>query len=307
MKNVLIFCASDSLAQQLITYLEEQGYSVFIHNPFGTNQHKNTGYWVNDLNDLQHIPLHYVVNLSCDSLFNKKWSERNKNKMIDDCVFATRDLYEWLKSNNKRPLQIITASSVGYYGICGFDQWDHVCDENDLPQPFFLSKIYQELEYEALCFDQNTKIMRFGYIFEKEYGPLKILLKPILKEVYGYTGGGYNPVPWIHVNDACRAIEFLFKSDTNKTFFNAVAPDELVQKVFCDTSCQHFNKKPKFNKVPYFVFRLIYGEKADLITNGKHCMPISLINEGFKFKYERYNLALINLSQHKKTEFNSIL
>ncbi|WP_432708463.1 DUF1731 domain-containing protein [Pedobacter sp.] len=293
MKNILIVGADSFLGCHLIQYFLNRGFNIFAlgKNP-STAQPECI--WVEDLDELSKIPIDHIFNLVDGSICAKRWTFKRKKQLVSGLVRSTKSLMNWIRENNKNLKTIITTSSTHYYGICPRYKWANTCSENQHPQPFFISKLYQLLENAALRDHPNAKVVRLGIVLDNKSGIFLKLLKPLRNNLVGHIGNGRQPFNWIHIEDVCRAFEYLITIETSTQYFNLVAPENINQKEMVDVSTQHFRKAPIFNP-PYWIYKLILGERSDCLINGQHCEPKALTDNYFIFKHTNLKDALENL------------
>lgn len=310
MHNILVTGASGFIGSYLLKYFSDEGANIFAHSRRDlSNKDTDRIKWISNFDDISNIDIHLVINLAGENIRSKRWSTRRKIELIDSRVFNTRDLYEWLDKNNKKPHMIINASSLAYYGIDVEKKWLNSYTEMSPPQPFFSSQIFQELEHEINFFEQNSKILRLGNVFAKDGGVFNDLLDPIKKGKYGQIDDGWHPINWVHIEDVFKTIKFLYALNPAQKVFNVVAPERLSQKQFAYHCGKHFNKSGKFNNLPYLVFETLHGEKSDILINGQYCKPQNLLNLGYRFEYHYFQHALHDLApiNTKSTKRNASL
>lgn len=297
MKNILIVGADNFIGRHLTQYFLHRGFNIFILGSNASTAQKDC-VCVDTLDELNKIPIDHVFNIVSNTVCKKRWTLKRKKFLVSSQVRSTKRLMNWIRLNHKNVKTIITTSSTSYYGICPRHQWINTCNESQHPQPFFISKLYQLLENAALQ-QPNSKIVRLGIVMDTNQGLFPKLLKPVRNNLIGQIGNGRHPFNWIHIEDVCRAFEYLIKVQTPSPYFNLVAPERLSQKQMIDVTAQHFRKKPFF-KVPFWVYKLTLGERSDFIINGQHCAPKALSDNYFTFKYPNYREALENLFPPRK-------
>lgn len=293
MKNILIYGASSYLAPGLMHYFLHKGYNIFC---IGTKPStaQDDCVWVEHLEELNKIPIHFVFNLSTESLWKKRWTKKRKIELVRYQVRSTKRLMEWIQLRQFKPERIITTSSINFYGICPHNKWASTFTERQHPQPFFVSKYYQLCENAALHTGLNTKVVRLGMVLDNTHGCFPKMLKPIQRNLYNQIGDGRHPLCWIHIEDVCRAFEYLMNIRTESNIFNLVAPNRINQETFSKACTQHFKKISCFS-IPYWLIKMVHGEKSDLIINGQYCKPKALLDNYFEFKYCNLDDALNDL------------
>jgi uncharacterized protein (TIGR01777 family) len=125
-------------------------------------------------------------------------------------------------------------------------------------------------------------------------GSLPITVLPFRFFVGGPLGSGQQWWPWIHLEDAARAIRFLIENDTAAGPYNVCPPNPLKNKDFAKTIGRVLNR-PSLIPVPAFALKLILGEITAIVLHGRRAVPEKLQEAGFTFKYPGLESALRDL------------
>jgi uncharacterized protein len=293
---VLVTGASGFIGSYLVPFLLKQDYRVV-----GLTRQKNKISnhpcleWVQDLKDLKTDQIDYVINLAGESIGEGRWTDQRKEKLIQSRLVTTENLYKYLARRSIHPKVIISGSAVGYYGIDLTETWAESCIESSDAQPIFMSQLCQRWEDVTKSYpDQNTKTIRLGVVFGKKGGILPQMLFPIKMNLVGKIGHGRQPCAWVHIKDVLKAIEFLMLKETEQSVFNLVAPERTSQSDFVKNAEIILKRKPFF-KVPAGIFKLLLGEKSQLILNGQYVKPKALQELGYEFEFPTLKEALNNL------------
>lgn len=300
MQTVLLTGASGFIGRHLINYLlntgSEKNYRIIAYSRKKQISETPHLIWIQDFSEIesilfsQAISIDYVINLAGESIGQGRWSDARKSILISSRVETTHRLYQCLERLSIQPKCMISASAIGFYGVDETEQWLQNCDENDSPQAIFMSELCQKWEAEALSYQQNTKIIRLGVVFGKGGGALSQMLLPIKLNMIGRIGTGRQPMTWVHIDDAIRAISFLFENSAPHKVYNVVAPDHISQMQFVNIASEWLKRKPLLF-LPEFVIKLLMGEQAQLVLNGQFVQPKALLDQGFKFRYADLNHA----------------
>ncbi|MBF7687031.1 TIGR01777 family oxidoreductase [Acinetobacter rathckeae] len=240
----------------------------------------------------------YVINLAGENISSQRWNEQRKQVLIQSRVNTTKQLTNWLDTQNIKPKCIISGSAVGYYGIDQTKTWQHVCNENSPPQNIFISEICQKWEKAILPWaieqQQNLKIIRLGVVFSQHAPAFKQMLLPIKLNAVGNIGSGQQPLTWIHIEDVINAIVFLMTSRGKHQIYNLSAPQQTSQQQFVMACKSILHKHTPFS-VPESLLKLVLKEQAELITNGQYVSPTHLSDDGYQFLYPTLDQALGHL------------
>jgi NAD dependent epimerase/dehydratase family enzyme len=98
---------------------------------------------------------------------------------------------------------------------------------------------------------------------------------------------------WVHVEDICRAIEFLYEHKQMEGVYNVCSPNPVPNKTFMQTlrSVTHH----AFG-LPAFAWMLkigaaIIGTETELLLKSRWVLPTKMQQAGFEFKYAQLDDA----------------
>jgi uncharacterized protein (TIGR01777 family) len=130
-------------------------------------------------------------------------------------------------------------------------------------------------------------------------GVLPQLSLPFKLYVGGPIGSGKQQMPWIHIDDEVGAIRFLMDTPSASGAYNLSAP-EVLSNAELATVLGRVYKRPSFLPVPAFVFKLVFGELAMLLTEGQRAVSKRLQEAGYKCLYPKAEPALKDLVTNDK-------
>lgn len=236
-----------------------------------------------------------IVNLAGQNLFDQRWNEAVKSKILKSRVKTTRAVVDAIGEANKKPAVLISASAVGYYGSRG----ETVLDESSPAGDDFLARVCLQWEEEA---DEVRKhgvrlaMPRIGIVLDKEGGALQKMITPFSMFIGGPLGNGSQYFPWVHAEDVCRAIYFAITEEQLHGPFNLSAPDPITMKEFAQQLGSVMGR-PSVFPVPEFALRLVVGDAAEALTASQRTVPRKLQSAGFAFEYPNCFSALKQLME----------
>lgn len=303
--TVLLTGGSGFIGTHLIKELLAQDFKVIsLSRKAGRVSKSPHLTWLQSFDEMKHDRIDYVINLAGESIGQGRWTATRKQQLIESRVNTTELLYEYLHQRKIFPKCIISGSAVGYYGIDETEMWSSACDEQSPAQAIFMSELCQRWEHvTALYPEQNTQIIRLGVVLAAGGGILPQMLRPIQMNLVSKIGHGRQPLVWVHIQDAIRAIFYLMKQadlsvlqtentvNVRQAVYNVVAPERTTQADFAIVAARQLNKKPMFN-MPSVIFKILLGEQAQLILNGQFVKPSALLAQGFEFKFPTLKQAL---------------
>ncbi|MBB3191691.1 TIGR01777 family oxidoreductase [Halomonas cerina] len=298
--RVLITGGSGFVGQRLCRRLKEAGHRLLVVSrdpervrdrlPEGTEIRRSAL-------DFVDTPPQAVVNLAGESIAARRWSEEQKERLIDSRVNVTRDvvrLCEQLQaSDGHAPAVMVSASAMGYYG----DQGDREVTEQTPPHDEFahrLCKRWEEVAQEVEAFGTRLAILRLGLVLDVGGGSLQKMLPPFKLGLGGRFGSGKQFMPWVHREDVVRAILFLIERDDLSGPFNGSAPHPVTNAEFTRTLARHLHR-PAIFPVPAIVLETAFGEMSRLLLTGADMRPARLLEAGFTFRFPTLEEALADI------------
>ena len=240
-----------------------------------------------------------VVNLTGYGLEHWPWSRRQKQKFRDSRVLPGRALVAAIQKADRRPRVLIQSSGVNRYGLRG----DDIANEATPPAGDFLAQLtvpwedstrpVEDLGVRRVIIRNAVVLARNGVLF-----PLMTLAPRLF---FGGTfGDGKQAMPWIHISDHMRAVQFFLESEGTSGPYNLVSPQPTSNAEFMRAVCRAL-RRPYWFHVPNFLLQLVLGEMSVLLTEGRYSQPKRLIELGFQFQFGKLEMAMEDLLVRKST------
>jgi uncharacterized protein len=220
----------------------------------------------------------------------QRWSERAKRAIAESRSAGTRNLVAGIAAAEPRPAALVSASGVGYYGPRG----DEPLAEDADPGSDFLAQVCAEWEREALAAREHgvrVVVMRTGVVLDAAGGALEKMLTPFKLGVGGPVAGGDQYMPWIHVGDVAGMYVRAAEDASWSGAFNLSAPEPVTNRAFSKAlgSALH---RPALLPVPALALRLLYGQMAEIVTEGQRAVPAHALERGYEFEHPDLGEAL---------------
>ena len=244
-----------------------------------------------------------VVNLAGAGIADKRWTKTRKAEILASRIKPTQKLVSLLSSLGESSPPLFNASAIGVYGLQAqlksglplqLDEntpidWGH--------SPDFLSQVAREWEkatHPALKQGVRVVNLRFGVVLTKKGGALPRIALPFHFFLGGPIGAGHQPFSWVALEDVIFAMDFLLENRSISGPVNIVAPQCVSQNELAKVIGKVLHR-PTVLRVPAFSLKLILGEMAqELLLEGQHVYPLTLLEQGFQFHYPNIEPALIN-------------
>ena len=288
--NILISGGTGFIGTALTNYFTRNGHRVIHLSRTLRNHH---AYWDLDKHtiDFNNTPApDIVINLSGENIAERRWSEKQKAKIIDSRVNATNLLVETINQSKKKPQLFISGSAIGFYGHRG----DEIVDENSALGQEYNTDVCKRWEQASQQLDSSIRLVniRTGIVLGKEGGTLKKLLLPFQLGLGGKIGNGQQYLSWISMTDMVNAIDFIIKHEAISGAVNMVAPNPVTNQEFTSTLAMTLHR-PALLPMPAWLVRLLFGEMGDaLLLSSTRVRPGVLTQHGYQFEHPQLQDAL---------------
>jgi uncharacterized protein len=235
-----------------------------------------------------------VINLAGENLAAGRWTESRKKLLIDSRVKTGMLLAKAIRMADASPSMLIQGSAIGIYG-------SNVASQADESSPIgsgFIAGL--TADWEASVCDIKSIVpriawIRTGLVLGRNGGLLEKMLLPFRFYSGTVIGPGTQILSWIHLKDLTRGIRFILESRSSEGPYNIVAPDAVSMKDFIRLIGSIIGK-PAWMRVPSWAIRAALGEMAEeTVLASQSVYPARLLQEGFRFDYEKPEPALRNL------------
>ena len=247
-------------------------------------------------------PIEAVIHLAGAPVMGWPWTQHRRRVLLESRIGITRDLLSLVERLQSRPRVLVAASAVGYYGVPSNSL---PMDETSLPQPGrFQSDLCARIEDEARraeALGLRVVLPRFGIVLGRHGGALPALAAAARLGLASRIAGGSQPMPWIHVDDACGLVRFAIQAANLHGPVNAVAPDRVTQIAFAESLAATFGWAGVWLRVPGWALRAALGEMSELLCCGQAAVPKAALEAGYAFRYPLLADALRN-SAHRDPE-----
>lgn len=288
--NYLITGGTGFIGSALVEQLLQNGNCVTI-----LSRNKNPNSKARTICSLLEIGLDekidYVINLAGEPIAAKKWSQKQKAILLGSRLEITKQLVELIAKLQHKPLALISASAIGFYG----SNDDKKLNENSPHKTEFTHQLCSAWEAQALeakAFGVRTCIIRLGIVLEKNGGALAKMLPAFKLGLGGKIASGKQFMSWVHREDVLRAIGFLINNPKLSGVFNVTSPNPVSNFEFSKTLAKTL-RRPAFFDLPNFAVKILFGEMGEaLLASGQRVVPDNLLGAGFEFRFEKLEDAL---------------
>jgi len=298
--NILLAGGTGLIGSALVNELKKFDNQIYVltRDPEGYQKHSNIQYEFWDGKTLgEWFPLienvDCVINLTGESIGNKRWSKKQKDKIIRSRVDSGKVLTLAISKAEEKPQVFIQASAIGYYGT----SIKKIFNEKSPPGDDFLSEVCTNWESSSQLIESlgvKRLIVRIGVVLSRSGGALKRLLIPFHMRVGGPLGTGKQVISWIHLYDVVKGMKKLIDTPELEGVFNFVAPNPVINEEIGKV-ISGISKTPYWMPVPSAVLKLVLGEMSTLVLDGQYVIPDRLLKANYQFEFSTIEDALTNL------------
>ena len=286
--RVLISGASGFIGTALTQKLLERGDEV-IHLVRRDPVHKDSIREVRwDPTDPSSVDPHDLRGI--DAAFNfsgatvsKRWTRRYKQVIADTRIGSVRTLNSIFAGMANPPGTVITASGLGIYG----DRGDEQLTERSRPGVGYLAEVAVPWELataEAGELGCRTLTARFAVVMGASGGPLSNLVRPFRLGLGGRLGDGRQWSPWVHIDDAARALLFMADNESLDGPVIVASPGVVRNSELSKAIAEAIGKPAPF-WMPAIVARAVLGQMIqELGLASVLAIPEKLMKAGFEFE-----------------------
>ncbi len=234
-----------------------------------------------------------IVNLAGENIGGGRWTAEAKRRVVESRTRAGAAVVAAVAAARRKPRMLLQASAVGYYG----DSGDRLLPESSGPGAGFLAATCVAWEASTFAVEAagvRRAVARSGVVLSMDGGALPKLVLPFRLLAGGPMGDGRQWMPWIHVDDEVRALQFLIENERASGAFNLCGPTPERNADF-GRAIGDVLHRPSFLPAPAFALKLALGEMSTIVLQGQRCVPEKLLALGFRFAHLELRPALADL------------
>ncbi|MGZ6641787.1 MAG: TIGR01777 family oxidoreductase [Solirubrobacteraceae bacterium] len=220
----------------------------------------------------------------------QRWTAKARRAIRESREVGTRNLVAGLRDAQPRPAALIASSAVGYYGKHG----DERVGEDTPPGEDFLAQVCVAWEREAAAARElglRVVHVRTGVVLDAGGGALAKMLPPFKLGVGGPVAGGGQYMAWIHADDVVGIYLAAIDGGDWDGPVNASAPEPVTNAEFSKALGRALHR-PALAPVPGFAVALLYGEMAEIVTEGQRAVPNRAQALGYSWAHPDLDEAL---------------
>ena len=219
----------------------------------------------------------------------QRWNEASKRRIRESRELGTRNLVEGIRACGEPPKALISSNAVGYYGK---HDDERITEEAPAGDDFLagVCVAWQAEAEKAAELGLRVATIRTGVVLDTNGGALEKMLPFFKLGVGGPVAGGDQYMPWIHVDDLVAMYLAAIDGDWSGAY-NGSAPEPVTNRAFSKALGRALGR-PALLPVPGFAVKVLYGQMAEIVTEGQRAVPARALAEGFRFRHTDVEEAL---------------
>lgn len=251
---------------------------------------KHQGDWAKELNGAD-----LVVNLAGKTV-NCRYTEKNKREIFDSRTDATKAIGLAIAQAVHPPKLWINAASATIYP----NATDEPRDESftDFHDDFSVQVCQL---WEKTFYEQRTPFTRkiaLRMAITLGAGGVMIPYFNLLKfALGGQQGNGKQMYSWVHIDDTCRMIEWLYEHEELEGTFNCSSPGAISNRIFMQTLRKETGHRIGL-PAPAWLLKIgamLIGTETELILKSRWVFPARILQTGFQFSFPQLEGAISDI------------
>jgi uncharacterized protein (TIGR01777 family) len=231
-----------------------------------------------------------------------RYTEANKREILNSRVDSTRILGVAMAACKMPPKVWVNSSTATIYAHTIADEPANTELDGVLGTGFSvgIATAWEKAFWAEKLLHTRRIALRASIVFGEDGGAFPVMAKLAKVGLCGPQGNGNQWISWIHVDDFCRAVEFLVTQTQEQGAINICAPNPIQNKDFNALLKRELRpvlclSQPKWLlEIGAFVIRT----QTELILKSRKVYPQRLLDLGFTFCFAHCADAVKDLLPH---------
>lgn len=260
----------------------------------------HTGEWAKEIDGAD-----IVINLAGKSV-NCRYNEKNKKEIFDSRTTTTQAIGHAIQNAVKPPELWINSASATIYPHANGKPRDESFTgfANDFSVQ--VCRLWEKTLYEQRTPFTRKVALRMAITLGA--GGVMVPYFNLLKfGLGGRQGSGKQMYSWVHVEDTCRMIEWLFEHKEMEGTYNCSSPGAVTNEEFMKTLRKVTGCKFGLPAYEWMlaIGALLIGTETELVLKSRWVLPTKMLQSGFKFKYDSIESAFKDIiSKTARTKYH---
>jgi uncharacterized protein (TIGR01777 family) len=295
--KIIIAAGTGFLGKNLEEYFTGKGEEVYIltRNPRRNNEirwdARTLGEWKHVLENAD-----LLINLTGKSI-DCRYTGKNRKEIYTSRIESTKVLQEAVDQCIHKPKIWLNASSATIYT---HSETHLNTEKNGIIGDDFSMNICKNWEKEFFRVENETTrktALRSSIVLGNNGGAFTKLKMITRVGLGGKQGRGIQKVSWIHIDDFCRAVDFIIENETISGVVNVTAPNALPNQEFMRKLRNRMNIPFGLNAQVWQleIASIFLQTETELLLKSRNVYPEKLIQNGFTFNYPDIEAAFQDL------------
>jgi len=155
-----------------------------------------------------------------------------------------------------------------------------------------------EAQFNLAALPRTRRVaLRTAIVLGADGGALPVMARLARLGLSTPQGHGRQWVSWLHIQDFCRAVEFLVARPQLEGAFNLCAPEPLPNAALMALFDAHYHPRWHFPQPRWLleIGAFVLRTETELILKSRKVMPQRLLEAGFQFRFPGCQTALADL------------
>ncbi|MBW8687950.1 TIGR01777 family oxidoreductase [Chitinophaga rhizophila] len=296
-KKIVIAAGTGFIGKGLIDYFgQDNDIVILTRQPLTDSGRISYVQWDGKTQDawVSHLErTDILINLAGKSV-NCRYTEENRKEIFSSRVASTQVLGAAIQTLKHPPALWINSSSATIYRHA-----------EDRPMDEFTGEIADDFSVQVCkqwegAFNQTVTphtrkvILRIAITIGHQGGVLTPLMNLMKFGLGGYHGNGRQQMSWVHIDDVCRMVEWLYEHPEQEGVFNCAAPHPVNNRQFMRALRKaggHLFGLPAYTWM-LKIGAQVMGTETELVLKSRWVLPTRAIQAGFVFHYPELQPAL---------------
>lgn len=248
-----------------------------------------------------------VINLAGVSV-DCRYHARNRNRILNSRLEPTKALGMGIAQCSLPPSFWLNASTATIYKHTQGPPWGESGEIGGTPEANDEFSVHVAKEWERVFFDapapatrkvalRTAMVMGHG-----QNSVFPVLMRLARLGLAGRHAGGCQYVSWIHVEDFCRAIEWILKKETFTGPVNLASPFPVTNSecMAAFRKAAHIPWGLPASRWMLEIGAFVMRTETELLLKSRRVVPTKLLSDGFTFSHPYFSDAVHNLNMKAK-------
>lgn len=236
-----------------------------------------------------------LINLAGKSV-NCRYTAANKKEILDSRVNATKVLGQAAGQCKVPPRLWINGGSATIYRHATDRPQDEQTGEMHNDFSVRVCKAWEQAFNDITLPATRKVILRMAIVLGAG-GVMVPYTRLVQCGLGGKQGDGTQLFSWIHIDDLCGIVEWLWQHPEQQGIYNATAPGAVSNEVFMST-LRTVLKMSLGLPAPAWLLKVgaaLIGTEPELLLKSRWVVPAALLQQGFRFRYPKLEDAFHSL------------